>query len=85
MFSFFIFGPPVVYYLQAFLIFLTQNSILFCLLEYNSIIFVGSCLILSEVRQCRMQVYVPLIVTKTCSAASFTSTPHFSTLNFTYV
>ena len=55
-FSFFIFGPPVAYYLQAFFIFLTHNSILFCLLEYNSSIFVGSCLNLSEVRQCRMQV-----------------------------
>ena len=50
--SFFIFGPPLVYYLKAFLIFLTQNSILFCL----SSIFVGSCLNLTEVRQCRMQV-----------------------------
>ena len=80
-FSFFIFGPPVVYYLKAFLIFLNQNSILFFLLEYHSSISVGSGLNLSD--ECS---YVTLIVTKPCSAASLiTSTPHYSTLNFTYV
>ena len=32
--------------------------------------------------ECR---YVALIMTKPCSAASYTSTPHYSTLNFTDV
>jgi len=39
---------------------------------------------LSEVRQCRKQ-HVPLSMTKPWSAFYFTSTPHYSTLNFTNV
>ena len=42
-------------FLKASLIFLAQNSILFCLLEHYLSIFVVSCSNLSEIRQCRMQ------------------------------
>ena len=79
-FSFFIFKPPVAsVFLNASLIFSSQNSILFCLLEHHLCIFVVSY---SNIFECRN---VPFFMTKLCSAASFKSTPHYSSLNFTYV
>ena len=79
-FSFFIFNPPVTsVFLNASLIFSSQNSILFCLLEHHLCIFVVSY---SNIFECRN---VPFFMTKLCSAASFKSTPHYSSLNFTYV
>ena len=41
-------------FLKASLIFLAQNSKLFCLCEHHLCIFVLSCSDLSEIRQCRM-------------------------------
>ena len=53
-FSFFILKPSVTSFVKASLIFLAQNSIVFCLLEHHLCIFVVSCSNLSEIRQCRM-------------------------------